>query len=37
MIKCKKCKKDTEHADIGRDIPENRRFYCKVCRTNNTK
>jgi hypothetical protein len=37
IIKCKKCKKETEHADSGKDIPENKRYYCKICRTCNNK
>lgn len=37
MIKCKKCKKETEHIDYGADVRPDRRYNCKVCRTANEK
>lgn len=37
LIYCKKCKKETEHTDVGRDIRSDRRYYCKICRKCNEK
>lgn len=36
-LKCKKCKKETEHTDYGGDIRPDRRYNCNVCKTSNTK
>ena len=37
LIFCKKCKKETDHEDQGRDIRPDRRYFCKICKRCNEK
>ena len=32
---CKKCKKETDHIDFGKDMRPDRHYNCKICKSSN--
>ena len=36
MIFCAECGKETEHFDVGSDVPVAKRYSCEVCGKRNT-